>query len=313
MKKILLISIAVAAIACTSGEKKECNQNALQSENVSCQYLVYTKDTTNPEWMNGLDAQNFFTNVFTKVFDNQIKVYNPVKFIVNPTVLVDTDSAYFDTASMAKDIKWNEIKNISPQIKSILFAEKWNFDKNTNRFTKKVNYWSPIRTFYHDNNINWPVMKMIFIANSGKETEKKLIASNIYYQTSLVKSTSPNEYFNTVGFDPYIFISYLFKMIDNGQIKAVDPVFIVDQTKKYFSKEELEKYIGIKLNEKEIDNSFLTGEYSFIFNEDWYFDDSDFSFSKNVKGLGLVRMGYEDTPISKAFKKKILFFVLFDN
>ena len=146
MRKFLFIGIAVAAISCTPGIKDDGTSNALQTENVSCQYLVYAKDTANPEWMSGFDSQKFFNDVFSHVYAKEVSVLNPNCITFSPSVIFnDTAAPYYDTASLSRDIKWNEQHTVSPEISSIFFFEKWNFDKQTKKLTKKVDYWSPIR------------------------------------------------------------------------------------------------------------------------------------------------------------------------
>ena len=79
---------------------------------------------------------------------------------------------------------------------------------------------------------------------------------------------------------------------------------------KYLSVLDVEKSMNMKLTEDDINRSLSKDNYSLIFYEDWYFDYSDFSFSKKVKGLGIAKDESEDYP--KTTKPRILFFILFD-
>ncbi len=295
MKSILILLICAALI--NSCKRIEPSNNALLAEKVKIWHVVKLENKYNPSWVSGLDTEKLFSQTFNNVLSNKVNAYIPNgRFgdTINSMEKIEVEriNRYMDWTDST--IKYEDLKEIS-------FYETWVLDKNKFRFMKEVHGWIPIRTWFRNGDL---LKRQVFYLYPDQKKKGDIVASNIIYEHAL-ENMYPNI---MVGFDKNMLTSYLVENINSGKINAYDPIYIVDQSKRKLTIQQIEEIIGEPFTPSILAKYF----YSIIFLEDWYFDENTLSISKDVKAIALVRFKTDRFLSEQDFKKKILFFLFFN-
>jgi hypothetical protein len=288
---LTLLLFSFSNCAQKSQEKIDKKENVLLAKDVIITSSVDIENQKNPEWTAGLKKEILFKKTFDKILKFEVPVYgaSPVEFgdVENKTP--------YPIEKMNEKMNWVDNKQNYCELKELRFYEKWDFNDNF-EFTKKALGWCPIRLFDSQGKNAKKLMFYVYPENGIKGS---LIASNIIYEFPW-NIEYPNI---NVGFDELGFLSFIINGIKSGKIDTYDPIYLVDKSKRKFTQEELEKYIGGDLNPGLI-NLYLS---SILFEEDWYLDENTLSIQKDVKSIAFVQELYDTKTDS--FKKKILFFI----
>jgi len=309
MKKYLIILTGILFVfACNNDkvndDKEILNNNALLAQKVEVMNRIELFNEDNPEWVSSFDSKTFFKNVFNKVFSGEFSDCYKKSHDLSDTLkytIEEIKQRMITNYHSNNDTVADEPKPDFSELKEIIFKEEWVFNKEKLIFEINVNAWIPIRVYYRFDDIKKEDTryKMITVFKNTKESEqKKIIAENYIYVFNFY-----DEYMERTGIDKKGFFKFILKNIETGKIKAYDPIYLVDKSKREFTGEQLKNYAGISLDPEE----FSDEVDKMIFVEDWYFDEKTFNISKKVKGIGFIADRYND-----GWEEKILFFIFFD-
>lgn len=291
--KVIGITIVAMFIIASCNSYENCAKNNIllaQEVTVSCVADINNKNT--PEWTKGFDRLAFFKEFFDKVLTGKLIVYGGSN-------LEDTLNWTPFTKQGFRDVMTQHVDtfdlNLLEEIRSI---ENWEFDRDSQKFSKKVLSWTPIKVWKESSETR---KQMISFIDSRESKKEKLIAKDIFYEHVWYQEY-PNIY---TGFDQVNFLKKLFEGIKSGKIDAYDPIYMVDKSKRKFTYPELADYIGLWEFEP---ISFSMGIESILFEEDWYVDEKTMGIVKDVKSIALV--GWKQDPNdTEKWTKKILFFI----
>ncbi len=292
--KIAVYILFVMLTSCKSQVVKENdNDNVLLGDKVTVYDEVFLVNDKNPEeWVKGIERDKLFSSLFYQIFKENQQVYSP-----------NTEFPDYNNISSNEDIMrifgWNEPKEEYGDLKEILFTEEWDISSNFKKFTKKVNYYCPIRVYFREGTQELLKAKTFYVKPTSNKKGKQ-VAKNIFLEFDLGLAVFPHY----SGLDDRKLVNTTFDAIQAGTVTVYDPIYIVDKSRVPFTPDELEEFLGISLSSDNLRNSVL----SIITEEDWYFDAESMNISKEIKSLGFVSEYFEDGK----FKSKILFFIMFD-
>lgn len=289
---------------------KMTDNNVLLAEKVEVKDLIEIENKDNPEWLSGFNRSTFFENIFSKVFSGEFTkcYYNfsesdtgrfsivGIKERMGATDVINKESNTKDTIA-------NELYPNLSQLKYIYFFEEWHFDKETLIFSKFVNAWSPVRVYFKDGHYKKEDARkrLIFIVKKDSLSDpRREIAKDFTYVFEFDRSELSSVFFRK-GLDKFGFLKFILDNLQSGKLKAYDPIYLVDKSKREFTTEQLKNYAGINFNYEEFNDEVI----KLIFIEDWYFDDKTFNFAKKVKGIGFIAKRYQNGER----EEKILFFI----
>lgn len=278
--------------SCSSQVVKE-NDNVLLGDKVTVHDEVFLVNEEHPkEWLEGMDRDKIFSGLFHQIFEEGTQVYS--------TNMQIPDFSEVEPIENVREM----LNNANPnggfdQVKEILFTEEWHVPSDFKKFTKKVNYWCPIKVWNRDNTEEILKAKMFYVKPTSNKKGKQ-VAKDIFLEFDLDLAIFPHY----MGLDDRKFINKAFDAVQAGNLKAYDPIYIVDKSKVPFTTDELEEFMGDSLGSENLKNSI----FSLITEENWYFDAESMNIYKEVNSLGFVKEYIEDNH----FKSKILFFILFD-
>ena len=289
MKNLIVSSFILLSVFSCKRQGTTQKENILIGDKAQVTYIESLVNNEHPaEWLAGMNKNVLFDKTFNVLSNNQVKVYTPDQ----PEFKYKTFFSYDD---IIKSTGWEN--GLHPeQFIEILFCENWFLSKDFKTFTKEAVYWCPIQVWDEDGQI---FKRKMFYAAPTEHKKGELIAENIFTEfdfTNRVVFPSWN------GFDPYKFFETVFDKIMANELAPLDPVYIVDGTETVFTPQELTDYIGLPLDSE----GLRGGIESFIFQENWYFDEATMNIYKDVKSIGFVRKYWEDEQ-----KSKILFFLKF--
>lgn len=293
MKVKIVVYILFAMLTSCSSQVVRENDNVLLGDKVTVYDEVYLVNEEHPkEWLEGMNRDKLFPDLFNQIFEKGVNVYATDKSIPD----------FKDTQSKEKT---KEVLNRAnpdggyDQIKEILFTEEWTIPSDFKRFTKKVNYWCPIKVWNRGNTQEILKAKMFYVKPTSNKKGKQ-VANDIFLEFDLGLAIFPHY----MGLDDRKLINTTFDAVQSGKLKAYDPIYMVDKSKVPFTPDELEGFMGEPISSESLRNDVM----SLITGEDWYFDAESMNIVKEVKSLGFVKKYYEDGE----YKSKILFFILFE-
>ncbi len=280
MKKILfyfgLLGIVLAS--CNQEKANTSKKNALLPESILVRSEVNFKDTDFEDWTKDVDKA-FFSHLITDVLNSDIETYDAWLY---------PDLPYLSEIS-ENDIKASIAKIPEHNFKSLLFTEKWSFDKEAFRFEKEPLVWTPILTYQVQlKDTVQERKKVVFsIQNTPNKAETK-IAEDIIYEVDLSDNSN-----------------YKFLDLEKTAHLLLDSTLTGKRTiSDFFTGEPLElavikRNLGMVSDTMEVEN-LETGEIeqkiiasepnfqairSYIFKEDWHFDNQTKSIRKEVKAI----------------------------
>jgi len=290
-KKILIIISLTLIFFNNSCKTNNSDKNLLLAEEIKTSCVADLDNKDNPEWIKGFNRYKFFKEVFDIAMSGKVKVYgeSALEDTINKILYTGSDverrmKTYVDTFNL----------NL---IKEIRFLEKWDLDNETLKFTKKVTAWTPIKVWKEKGETR---KQMVFFVYPENEEKGKLMAENLLYEHPW-EQEYPNLY---TGFDQLMFLQRIIDGVKSGDLKAYDPIYLIDKSKREFNAKQLEEYIGIKLTAMELDWNI----YSILFEEDWYFNEKTLQITKDVKSFAFVKSDYN--PETEKLEKKIMFFII---
>lgn len=278
--------------SCSSQVVRE-NDNVLLGDKVTVYNLEKLVNTEHPEeWLKGMDRDKLFPDLFNQIFEENQQVYSP-----------NSNFLDYNNISSKEDIMsvfgWDEPKEEYGDLKEILFTEEWDIPSDFKKFTKKVNYWCPIRVYFRNGTQELLKAKTFYVKPTSNKKGKQ-VANDIFLEFDLGLAIFPHY----MGLDDRKLVNTTFDAIQAGTLKVYDPIYMVDKSKVPFTPGEVEEFMGEPLSSESLKNDVL----SLITEEDWYFDAESMNIRKEIKSLGFVRKYFEDGQ----HKSKILFFILFD-
>jgi hypothetical protein len=292
-RKIIIYSLFALVVSCNSQEPNP-KKNILLGDKVKVHYVVNFDNKNNPdEWLYGMEQDKLFKQVTNEVYINHKPVYSP-----NQSYLVGEQLTEEQTKEQCSGAKPSEIYK---EFTEAMFVEEWVVPENLKSFTKQIEYWSPVRVWNPKPGSDELYKKLMFFIEPSGNTKGELVANSIFTEFEIYAVSFPTGW---SGFDGEKFVNYVFDNIENGKVKAYDPIYLVDKTEKTFSVAGLEQFLGKKLSSPDLRKSV----HSFIFEENWYFDPASMNIYKEVLSVGFVRKYVENFEQ----KTKILFFLKFN-
>lgn len=287
---IILIIAAIGMSNCNNAQnitKTNTETNALLAKEVTVNNAIIIDNEETPDFTKGLNKISFLEKIYDIVYSGKIPVYGNTYFI--------------DTLDLSEPFTPLEIKSRITNrvdtfdldlINEIRFWEKWDFNINKCKLSKKTIGWTPIMVWKEEERT---LKRMLFYCYPNNFDKGELIASNFIYEINWYYN-NPTEY---VGFDSGVFLANIITGLKQGTIDAYDPIYLIDKSKRKLSIKELEKEIGEGLNPVRLNIQIN----SILFEEDWYFDETTLGITKDVKSIAFVGWDHEND------KKKILFFL----
>lgn len=293
MKSILFaLSLCATLASCSSPVPNE-NDNILLADKVSIDYVVEFDLPNQPnEWMDGLNKELLFNICFDQVFNENVPVYNPNygRFIVNDET--------FSPEEVLKSMEWKEEVGDLDELKGMLFNETWSLSADFKAFEKEVNFWAPLRIWTPSTNPGETFKKILFFAKPSASKKGKLVAEDVFTKHTVFNNF--DAFPESTGLDGYKFINKVLSEIENGNLTAYDPIYMIDKSLNPFSIGDIFDAVGgVQKSSKD-----MLGINSLIFEENWYFDGATMSLQKEVISVGFVG-NYWDKG------QKILFFIKF--
>ncbi len=306
MKKLSLAFAVVSVFFLSCNNKSaETSSNALLAKDVSVVDWIEFQNTDTPEWLAGFKWEEFRTFVFKEIMEGRRQA-----FMRDDTLSVQDmkerlgmriDTFFLDAENKNYETKVKEIDY--SEIDALYFKEKWLFDSKTFNFEKKIESWSPVRTYFRDDDTLKTearfILPCMFEQDLNAKAEK-IIASDITHIFEL----KSDKQLDRTGFDKTIFFEFILENIKSGKLKTYDPIYLVDKSKREFSVQQLKTFAGTELDIE----TFSQEVKKFIFVEDWYFNEKTFEMSKKVKAMAFVA----DRSGEEGWESKIMFCLMFE-
>ncbi len=306
MKKILFYFglLGIVLISCNQENKTSTpKKNALLPENILVRSEVNFKETAFEDWTKGVD-EPFFDNLINDILGSETQTYDAWLY---------PDLPYFIELPK-KEIKTSIGKIPNYNFKSLLFTEKWSFDKAAFRLEKEPIVWTPILSYQISvqDSIQERKKVVFSIKNTPNKSETK-VAEDIIYELDLNDNTSYKfldlEKMAHLLLDSTLTGKHLISDFFTGEPAKLSSIKtslgMVNDT---IEVENLETgVIEQKIITSEADFQSIT---SYIFKEDWYFDSQTKSIRKKVKEICPVLVSI-DTDIDgiEFTRKKPLGFI----
>ncbi len=300
MKKILFYFGLLGIVFASCNQENNTNtpeKNALLPENILVRSEVNFKDTDFEDWTKGVD-KSFFSHLITDVLNSDIETYDAWLY---------PDLPYLSEIS-ENDIKASLAKIPKHNFKSLLFTEKWSFDKKAFRFEKEPLVWTPILSYQVQvKDTVQERKKVIFSVQNIPNKAETRIAKDIIYEVDLSDNTN-----------------YKFLDLEKTAHLLLDSTLTGKHTiSDFFTGEPLElavvkRNLGMvsdtmdveNLETGEIEQKLITSEpnfqaiRSYIFKEDWYFDNQTKSIRKEVKAICPILLSIDEDVDGIEFTRK---------
>ncbi len=308
MKYFIPVITIILIISCN--EKKE---NVLHTKTVDAYFEAPKIDNDSHECsMESIDLNLILEVLKTQTIELNTNIY---------------DSKYFDYGHHLIYPDYNRceyyLKNNDElkDVKNIFFHEQWELNQDFSKFNKDIKSWTPVKHYERNGE---KVKKMAFTVVPSNSNKGGLIGKNIITEMDIIQRDFPK----VLGMNYTNFLSTVLRKIEDGSLKAYDPVYFVDNSRYEFSMKDVEAYVHettrkdtlkVLVNNtidqyetKVIEESVELKRdlLSLVFLEDWYFDKKSLNIHKEVKALGFARYKYDRK--SRIDKPLILFTILFD-
>jgi len=285
MKKNFFFFTIFALFSCQSNNYKENIKaiNLLLDSNVTIYHFYSETNQQQMPWITHFKLRPFITSLFNKVLQNKVILYDPI--------YEDTVFKILDKNTLLYILKNNKkLLFDSSQFNEILFYESWYLDTNkTFDLQKKLIYWSPVK---RENE----TLKLAGKIKCNNYNNLVTLAKQIIYEFPLNDTLFQNERLNKKKL-----VKILLDWAKNNPTNTYNPF----SAQKY-TKEELYKKLNISDSLTYLPYNDIN---SLLFIENWYYDPTSFSISKEVLSVAPVVYIYDSAEISK----QILFVINIKN
>lgn len=285
----MIVCLLAVMVACNSHDSGKTS-NVLTGSEANIWYVAGLDNSTTPsEWLSGLELNKLFGIAFKPILSGEFKVHSPNQhYFIDEVVSLD---------KIRENLGWKPGVTNYDEIREIFFHEKWSVSNDFKSFKKDIEFWCPVRVWNPNENSQEVYKRKCFYVKPKSDKKGTPVGKGVFTEFDF---SNPSSYPFWYGLDPHNFSNMILDKIQKGEIKIYDPVYLVDKSTIKLNSEQLEKLIGESLNSDNLRNNI----WSFIFEEDWYIDQTSLNIYKDVKSIGFVKKYWENGEQ----KSKILFF-----
>ena len=265
-------------------------------------------------------SKEFVDNLLKRIENKEIQAYQfslkekmPISF---ENVKLNFDA--LDKKVMVDGKEQMVVSNIlSQEVQDLMFLENWKYDETTSTIEKKINGLAAIRTYAVPvgdslEEIRQNIPFIVYFNDSVEmSATAKLICPRAEYVVKLSKCDSLFTDFSKL--DSKTLVKTMIENVKNQNIKVYD-YFNLEKTKISF--QQVEENFGAaaevidvedpetgKITKKSIKNEINLDEIiELVFIEEWYYDETNFSFYKKIIAYGPVREYYRASDLENKLK-----------